>query len=150
MSTVSRYPLRAVRLDGKSRMTNPIATNRPNPTARSITTLVTAFRQSQPSRTSNQARTPSPATLGRTWAKNTPIAVTAMITTELIRALRVPSASTTFHQRTPATGIWSMTSNIANAAQRKFNHGSADRTWLKSICRETYQKHAPVTMSLAA
>ena len=53
MSTVSRYPLRAVRLDGKSRMTNPIATNRPNPTARSITTLVTAFRQSQPSRTSN-------------------------------------------------------------------------------------------------
>ena len=35
-----------------------------------------------------------------------------------------------------------MTTKMANAAQRKSNNGMADKTWLKSICRETYQKHA--------
>src|SRR5262245_57104275 len=43
-----------------------------------------------------------------------------------------------------------MAMNAANAAQRKSSSGIADETWRQSICRETYQKHAPVTSSLAA
>src|SRR5262245_43762266 len=43
-----------------------------------------------------------------------------------------------------------MAMNAANAAQRKSNSEIADETWRQSICRETYQKHAPVTSSLAA
>jgi hypothetical protein len=38
----------------------------------------------------------------------------------------------------------------ASAAQRKSSSGIADKTWFKSICRETYQKHVPVTSNLAA
>jgi hypothetical protein len=53
-----------------------------------VTTLITEFCQSQPNRMSNQARTPSPAMLGRTWAKNTPIAATAMIVRVVILGLR--------------------------------------------------------------
>jgi hypothetical protein len=43
-----------------------------------------------------------------------------------------------------------MATKIASAAQRKSSSGIADKTWRQSICRETYQKHAPVTSSLAA
>src|SRR5262245_41073884 len=43
-----------------------------------------------------------------------------------------------------------MTTKIARTAQRKSSSGIADETWRQSICRETYQKHAPVTSSLAA
>jgi hypothetical protein len=39
---------------------------------------------------------------------------------------------------------------MANAAQRKSASATAARTLVNSICRETYQKHAPVTASLAA
>src|SRR5262249_43932488 len=49
------------------------------PPPRSITRLVTAVRQLLPSRTSSQARPPSPATLGKTWAKNTPTAAAAVM-----------------------------------------------------------------------
>ena len=149
-STWSRYPPRAVRLDGSSKMTNPIAISRPSPMPRSITTLVKAFRQSQPSRTTSQARTPSPAKLGRTCATNIPIAVAAIMMPGVIRAARAPSASTTFHQRTPASGIWNITISSPSAAQRKSNSRIADKAWLKSIWREMYQKHAPVTTSFAA
>ena len=60
-------------------MTNPSASISPTPMPRSITTLVSALRQSQPSRTSSQARTPSPMTPGRTWVKNAPMVVTAIM-----------------------------------------------------------------------
>ena len=43
-----------------------------------------------------------------------------------------------------------MITKLANAAQRKSNSEMEDKTWLKSICREIYQKHAPVTSSLTA
>ena len=88
-------------------MTNPSAINRPTPTPRSITTLVTALRQSQPSRTSSQARTPSPVTLGRTWAKNTPMAVTAIMAARVMRSSSTASASTTLRQRSATSGICS-------------------------------------------
>src|SRR5262249_49134202 len=51
------------------------------------------------------------------------------------------------HQRRPKTGISSMATTEANAAQRKSNKRIEDETWLKSICRKTYQKHAAVTRS---
>ena len=149
-STTLRYPPSAVRPDGSSRMTNPNATNRPTPMPRSITTPVTALRQPQPRRTRSQARTPSLATPGRTCAKNTPMAVTAIMTVRVMRSSSAASASTTSRQRRPRSGIWSTATKMANAAQRKSNDGIADRTWRRSICRETYQKHAPVTSSLAA
>src|SRR5262249_36324629 len=44
MSTTSRYPPSAVRPDGSNSTTNPSTMSRPTPTARSITTLVTAVR----------------------------------------------------------------------------------------------------------
>jgi hypothetical protein len=55
-----------------------------------------------------------------------------------------------FHQRKPATGSSSITSNMASPTQPKSNRGMADRTCFKSICRETYQKQTPVTSNLAA
>src|SRR5262249_40125233 len=36
------------------------------------------------------------------------------------------------------------------AAQRKSRSVIADETWRQSTCPETYQKHAPVTSTLAA
>src|SRR5215831_12388205 len=54
------------------------------------------------------------------------------------------------YQRKPASGISSMITKIASAAQRKSSSRIADETWRQSICRETYQKHAAVTSSLAA
>src|SRR5215469_14681833 len=54
------------------------------------------------------------------------------------------------YQRKPASGISSMIAKIASAAQRNSSNGIADETWRQSICRETYQKHAPVTSSLTA
>src|SRR6516162_7522815 len=54
------------------------------------------------------------------------------------------------YQRKPASGISSMTTRIASAAQRNSSNGIADESWRQSICRERYQKHAPVTSSLAA
>src|SRR6516164_10454818 len=138
-----------MRPDGNSNMTNPAAISRPTPTPRSITTLVTALRQSYPSRTSNQARTPSPATLGKTWEKNAPTAVTAITTARVIH-LRAASASMILYQRRPKTGTSSMATSVANAAQRKSNKRIEDETWIKSICRKTYQKHAAVTRSFTA
>src|SRR5262245_27584026 len=84
-STTSRYPTSAVSPDGNSRMANPRANNSPAPIARSSTTLITALRQSQPRRGSNQARTPSPATLGSTCAKNTPMAANPIMTVRVTR-----------------------------------------------------------------
>src|SRR6516225_8279011 len=150
MSTTSRYPPSAVRPDGSNSTTNPSTISRPTPTPRSITTLVTAVRQLLPSRTSSQARTPSPATLGKTWAKNTPTAVAATRAIRVICLSRAASASTILYQRRPASGISSVATKIASAAQRKSSSGIVDKTWRQSICRETYQKHAPVTSSLAA
>ncbi len=43
-----------------------------------------------------------------------------------------------------------MITKIASAAQRNSSNGIADESWRQSICRERYQKHAPVTSSLAA
>src|SRR5215471_1979343 len=149
-STTSRYLPNAVTPDGSSRMTNPRAITRPTPTPRSITALVTALRQSLPSRTSSQARTPSPATLGKTWAKNTPTAVAATMAIRVICLSRAPSESTILYQRRPESGISSMATKIASAAQRKSSSGMTDQTWFRSICRETYQRHAPVTSNLAA
>src|SRR6516162_87134 len=54
------------------------------------------------------------------------------------------------YQRKPASGISSMITKIASAAQRNSSNGIADESWRQSICRERYQKHAPVTNSLAA
>src|SRR5262245_51247029 len=54
------------------------------------------------------------------------------------------------YQRKPASGISSMITKIASAAQRNSSNGITDESWRQSICRETYQKHAPVTSSLAA
>src|SRR5215472_3443698 len=54
------------------------------------------------------------------------------------------------YQRKAASGISSMITKIASAAQRKSSSGIADETWRQSTCPETYQKHAPVTSSLAA
>src|SRR5262249_54577935 len=54
------------------------------------------------------------------------------------------------YQRRPTSGISSMNTKIARAAQRKSRSVIADETWRQSTCRETYQKHAPVTSSLAA
>src|SRR5215469_4738345 len=54
------------------------------------------------------------------------------------------------YQRKPASGISSMITKIASAAQRNSSNGMADESWRQSICRETYQKHAPVTSNLAA
>src|SRR6516162_6789780 len=53
------------------------------------------------------------------------------------------------YQRKPASGISSMITKIASAAQRNSSNGITDECWRQSICRETYQKHAPVTSSLA-
>src|SRR5437868_7069029 len=61
---------------------------------------------------------------------------------------RAASASTMLYQRRPTSGISSTTTKIASAAQRKSSSEIADETWRQSICRETYQKHAPVTSSL--
>ena len=131
-------------------MTNPSATNRPTPTPRSMMTLSTALRQSQPSRTSSQARIPSPATLGKTCAKNMPIVAIAIIASCVIRSLLAVSASTMLCQRIPTSGICSITIRMANATQRKSSIGTAGKTWLKSVCHERYQKHTAVTSSLAA
>src|SRR5215831_5479628 len=54
------------------------------------------------------------------------------------------------YQRRPTSGICSMTTKIARAAQRNSSNGIADEAWRQSTCPETYQKHAPVTSSLAA
>src|SRR6516165_7814191 len=54
------------------------------------------------------------------------------------------------YQRKPASGISSMITKIASAAQRNSSNGITDESWRQSICRDTYQKHAPVTSSLAA
>src|SRR6516164_3989511 len=54
------------------------------------------------------------------------------------------------YQRSPTSGISSMITKIASAAQRNSSNGIADETWRQSICREAYQKHAAVTSSLAA
>jgi hypothetical protein len=43
-----------------------------------------------------------------------------------------------------------MATREANAAHRKSNKRIEDKTWLKSICRKTYQKHAAVTRSFTA
>src|ERR1700739_735345 len=63
---------------------------------------------------------------------------------------RAASASTMLYHRRPTSGISSTTTKIASAAQRKSSSEIADETWRQSICRETYQKHAPVTSSLSA
>src|SRR5437870_11470790 len=60
------------------------------------------------------------------------------------------TALTTLPQRRPTSGISSIASKLARPAQRKSKSGMADQTCCHSICRETYQKHAPVTTSLAA
>ena len=65
------------------------------------------------------------------------------------RISRAASEPTILYQRRPESGISSVATKIANAAHRKSSSGMADKTWFKSICRETYQKHAPVTSSLA-
>src|SRR5262249_32780187 len=149
-STTSRYPPSAVRPDGSNSTTNPSTSSRPTPTPRSITTLVTAVRQLLPSRTRSQARIPSPATFGKTWAKNSPTEVAAVMAGRCNFGSRAASASTMLYQRRPTSGISSTTTKIANAAQRKSSSEIADEAWRQSICRETYQKHAPVTSSLAA
>src|SRR5262245_863790 len=148
-STTSRYPPSALRPGGSSRTTNPSAIIRPTPTPRSITALVTALCQLLPSRTRSQARTPSPATLGKTCAKNTPTAVAAIMAVRVARISRAASEPTILYQRRPESGISSVATKIANAAHRKSSSGMRNKTWFKSICRETYQKHVPVTSSLA-
>src|SRR5262249_56008635 len=97
-----------------------------------------------------QGPTPSPATLGRTWAKNTPTAVAAIRAIRVICLSRAPSEPTILYQRRPASGISSRATKIASAAQRRSSSGIVDKTWFKSMCREMYQKHAPVTSNLAA
>src|SRR5262249_30959079 len=54
------------------------------------------------------------------------------------------------YQRKPASGISSMITKMASAAQRKSRSVITDETGPQPPCRETYQKHAPVTSSLAA
>jgi hypothetical protein len=68
----------------------------------------------------------------------------------VIRLSLSPREFTILRQRRPPKGISSMISKVANPAQRKSNSGMVEKTWLKSICRDTYQKHPPVTNSLAA
>ena len=94
------------------------AISRPTPTPRSITTLVTALRQSQPSRTTSQARIASPVTLGNTWAKNTPIAVMRDHDGACHPLITPTSTCSTLRQRRATSGICSMTSVTAKAAQR--------------------------------
>src|SRR5262245_9083802 len=72
------------------------------------------------------------------------------MTTARVIHLRAASAFMILYQRRPMMGTSSMATREANAAQRKSNKRIEDKTWLKSICRKTYQKHAAVTRSFTA
>src|SRR5260370_36303292 len=59
------------------------------------------------------------------------------------------SASTILRQRSPSSGTCNIAIRVASAAQRQSRSGIIDEAWRQSTCRDTYQKHAPVTSSLA-
>src|SRR5262249_9071173 len=78
------------------------------------------------------------------------MAVTATMMVGVMRLLCAASSSTMAHHRSPTSGICSITTTLANAAQRTATTRTADKTWPVSTCRERYQKHVAVTSSLTA